>query len=65
MQRVIKLLFTPTAFAIGFLWPLAAQTLIATHTMAASWQAWVVAGLIVVPFAASAQLRGSWLWIRS
>ena len=64
MQQFIKLLFTPVAFAIGFMWPLAAQVLVATGAMAAGWQAWVVAALIVAPFAASAQLRGSWIWIR-
>ena len=64
MQHLIKFIFSSTAFAIGFLWPLVAQTLVATNTMPAEPQVWVVAALIVAPFAATAQLRGSWIWVR-
>lgn len=64
MEQVIKILFSPTAFAVGFVWPLVAQTLIATNTIGTGWQVWMIAALIVTPFAASAQLRGSWIWIR-
>lgn len=37
MEQVIKILFSPTAFAVGFLWPLVAQTLIATNTIGTGW----------------------------
>ena len=65
MQQAIKFFFSPVAFAIGFLWPLVAQVLIATGTLPATWTTWLIAALIVIPFTASAQLRGSWLWIKS
>lgn len=64
MQQVLKIFFSPMAFAAGFLWPLTAQVLAATAIMAPGWQLWLVAALIVAPFALMAQLRGSWLWIK-
>ena len=64
MQQVIKVFFSPMAFAIGFLWPLATQVLLAGGIMTPGWQAWTVGAAIVLPFALLAQFRGSWIWIR-
>ena len=64
MEQVIKILFSPMAFAVGFLWPLTTQVLLASGAMAAGWQAWLVAAAFVLPFALSAQIRGSWVWIK-
>ena len=64
MQQVIKVLFSPMAFAIGFLWPLVAQVLIAGDWMAAGAQVWMLSAVIVLPFALMAQFRGSWIWIK-
>ena len=64
MQQIIKLFLSPQTFAVGFLWPLATQVLLATGLMASGWQVWVAGGLIVLPFALMATFRGSWIWIR-
>lgn len=64
MQAVIKLLLSPQAFAVGFLWPLATQALLATGLMASGWQVWIAGALIVFPFLIMATFRGSWIWIK-
>ncbi len=64
MQPILSLLFSPAAFAVGFLWPLTAQVLLALNLMGSGWQLWAVAAVMVLPFALMAQFRGSWLWIK-
>ncbi|MGI9293296.1 MAG: hypothetical protein ACR2PS_04880 [Pseudomonadales bacterium] len=64
MQQAIKILLSPLAFAIGFLWPLVTQVMLAGNIMMSGWQVWAVAAAIVLPFALMAQFRGSWIWIR-
>ena len=64
MQRLIGLLLSPAAFAIGFLWPLSVQLLLSTSLMVPGWPAWLTGALIVLPFALMAHLRGSWIWIK-
>ena len=64
MQQVVKILFSPMAFAVGFLWPLVTQVLIAAEWMTAGAQVWIVSAAIVLPFALMAQFRGSWIWLK-
>jgi len=44
MERLIGLFFSPMVFAVGFLWPLGTQALIASDIMTPGWPAWVVSG---------------------
>lgn len=64
MEQLIKLFLSPMVFAIGFLWPLGTQVLLATGLMAAGWPAWTVSALVVLPFALMAQFKGSWVWVK-
>ena len=64
MQRLIKFLFTPMAFALGFLWPLVTQVLIAAGLAAPGVPAVIVGAAIALPWGLMAQIRGSWLWIK-
>ena len=64
MERAISLLLSPMAFAIGFLWPLATQVLIAAGYMAQDWRAYVAGAAIALFFGVMAHLRGSWIWIK-
>ena len=64
MQLLIKIFLSPMAFAVGFLWPLVTQVLIAAEVMAPGLQTLLVSALIVLPFALMAQFRGSWIWIK-
>lgn len=64
MQHLLKLFLSPMAFAVGLLWPLGAQVLLAAEFMQPGWQVWMVSGAIVLPFALMAQFRGSWIWIK-
>ena len=52
------------AFAVGFLWPLATQTLVALGYLPAGWFAVALGGVIAIAFGAIAHLRRSWIWIR-
>lgn len=64
MQHLLKLFLSPIVFAIGLLWPLVAQVLLATDFMQPGLQVWLLSGCLVLPFALMAQLRGSWIWIK-
>lgn len=63
-MQLIKLLFSPAVFALGFLWPLVTQVILAAELMADGWQVWLVSALVVLPFVIMAQLRGSWIWLK-
>lgn len=63
-ERLVKVLFAPITFAIGFLVPLVAQVLSRLGWFDATLTPWLVAAVLVLPMGLSAQLRGSWLWIR-
>ena len=52
------------AFAIGFLWPLATQAMIAVELIPAGWTAILVGAAITIPFGLMAQFRGSWIWVK-
>lgn len=64
MQQLLKVFFSPMAFAVGFLWPLLTQVLVATGLMATGMNSWLVSAAIVLPLALMAQFRGSWIWIK-
>ena len=65
MQRAIKLILSPLAFAIGFLWPLITQVLVATNLLPTGWQSIAAGAAVALILGITAQLRGSWIWIRS
>jgi len=50
VETLIKVLLSPIAFAIGFLLPFLAQT--------------IVSAAVAMAFGLMAQLRGSWIWIK-
>ena len=64
METVFKLLLSPMAFAVGFLWPLATQSLVALGYIDEGWQGILIGAAIALPFGVMAQMRGSWLWIK-
>ncbi len=64
MELVFKVLLSPMAFAIGFIWPLITQSVIAMHWLPEGVTA-ILAGAVVAFFLGlTAQLRGSWIWIK-
>jgi hypothetical protein len=64
MEHLLKFLLSPWAWAIGFLWPLAAQTLIAAEVMASGLTAWAAGAVIAMALALVVHFKGSWLWIK-
>ena len=64
MQQLIKFLFSPLAFALGFLWPLTTQLLITGAVVPSGWTAIDVGAAIAIPWGVMAQIRGSWIWIK-
>ena len=64
MQHFFKILMSPMAFTIGFLWPLLIQSLIVLTDLTVGWQPMILAAVIVLPFGVMAELRGSWIWIK-
>ena len=64
METVLKFLLSPWAWAMGFLWPLATQTLIAAELMASGLNAWAVGAAIALALALIVHFKGSWIWIK-
>ena len=64
METVLKFLLSPWAWAMGFLWPLATQTLIAVELMAPGLTAWAVGAVIALALALIVHFKGSWIWIK-
>lgn len=64
MQRLIGILFSPMAFAVGFLWPLTTQSALALGLTTAGTQAIMLGAAVALPLGLLAQLRGSWVWIK-
>ena len=64
METVLKFLLSHWAWAMGFLWPLATQTLIAAELMASGPTAWAAGAVIALALALVAQFKGSWVWIK-
>lgn len=63
MQTLIRVLLAPLTFALGFLWPLITQVLLAS-TEVGQTPAILAGAVIATAFGLMAQLRGSWLWIK-
>ena len=64
MQRFFRVLLSPLTFAVGFLWPLVTQSVVALGYLPFGWQSVVTGAVIAIPFGLMAQFRGSWIWIR-
>ena len=64
MKLIIGILFSPMAFALGFLWPLTTQLASALQLVAAGFPAIVAGAAVAIPLGLMAQLRGSWIWIK-
>ena len=64
MELFYRLLLSPMAFAVGFLWPLATQSLVALGYMDAGLPAIAAGAAVAIPFGIMAQVRGSWVWIK-
>ncbi len=65
MEKVISIFLSPLAFAIGFLTPLIAQVLLAMGWTSDTTVAYGIGFVIAISFGTVAQLRGSWLWLKS
>ena len=63
-MKFIKLLFLPITWAIGFLWPLIAQVLLAAELTGSISTAYLTAGVIALAWGLMAQYRGSWIWLK-
>lgn len=63
-MKFIKVLFLPITWAIGFLWPLIAQTLLALELSETASAAYLVGGVVALAWGVMAQLRGSWIWVK-
>ena len=64
MELFYRLLLSPMAFAVGFLWPLATQSLVALGYIDAGVPAIAAGAAVAIPFGIMAQVRGSWVWIK-
>ena len=64
MQSLIKLLFSPLAFGVGFLAPLVAQSLELASVSTGAVPPIVIGLLVGVGLGLMAQLRGSWICLK-
>ena len=63
-MKAIKILFMPITWAVGFLFPLFAQSLLAVGFTDSTMTAYVVGAVLALGWGVMAQLRGSWIWVR-
>ncbi len=64
MQRVFELFLSPMVFAIGFLWPLISQSVVALGWLPEGWAAIALGALVSIACGLIVQVRGSWIWLR-
>ena len=64
MEQLITIFLSPMAFAIGFLWPLVTQSLIALGMINNEVQAIIVGAFVALLLGLMAQSRRSWIWIK-
>lgn len=64
MEKFFKLLLSPMAFAMGFLWPLITQSLVALGYFEFGWQVFTIGAVIAFGFGSMATIKGSWIWIK-
>jgi len=65
VEKLITWFLSPIAFAIGFLTPLIAQVCLAMGWITSTPTAYGIGFVIAISFGLMAQLRGSWLWLKS
>ena len=64
MESLLKLLFSPIVFSVGFATPLIWQVLIAFNVPLDETQTLILAAIVSLSMGACAQWRGSWIWIK-
>jgi len=64
-MKLLEYLFSPLVFSIGFVSPLIAQILIASNLVSDQTTAYGVGLGVGLAFGITAQIRGSWLWVKS
>jgi len=64
MEQILKFLLSPWAWAMGFLWPLVTQMLVAAELMASGPIAWAAGAGIAIALALIVHFKGSWIWIK-
>ena len=64
-MQALKLLFSPMAFALGFLAPLTAQSLTAAGVSIPGVPNLAVGIAVGLALGITAQIRGGWLWHRT
>ena len=64
VRQSIGAFLSPLAFALGFLMPLIAQTMLATELLTEAWMAYATGFTIAITLGAIAQIRGSWIWLK-
>ena len=64
MKHFISALFSPMAFALGFLWPLSWQVVTTLELAEAGLPAIVTGAAVAFPLGLMAQFRRSWIWVK-
>ena len=64
MKLIIGILFSPMAFALGFLWPFTTQLASALQLVEAGFPAIVAGAAVAIPLGLMAQFRRSWIWLK-
>lgn len=64
-MKLIQLFFSPIVFCLGFLMPLAAQSILALNLVEQTTAAYGIGLAITLPFAVLATFKGSWLGVKS
>ena len=64
MKHLISALFSPMAFALGFLWPLSWQVITTLELAEAGLPAIVTGAAVAFPLGLMAQFRRSWICVK-
>ena len=64
MKHIIRALFSPMAFALGFVWPLSWQLVASLGLADAGLPAIVAGAAVALPLGLMAQFRRSWIWLK-
>ena len=64
-MKVLEIIFSPIVFSIGFLAPLIAQVLLASNMVGGQTLAYGIGLGIGIAVGIIAQVRGSWIWVKS
>ena len=63
-MQAIRVLFMPVTWAIGFLLPLFAQSILAMNLTESIATAYLAGALVALPWGVMAQIRRSWIWVK-